>query len=50
MYQIMEAAQLSPVCPLCRYENECECQLLLKEMLERLNKVSGASPWIWVDS
>uniref|UniRef100_A0ABI7VW12 Filensin n=1 Tax=Felis catus TaxID=9685 RepID=A0ABI7VW12_FELCA len=22
----------------CKYENECECQLLLKEMLERLNK------------
>ncbi|XP_006902147.1 PREDICTED: filensin [Elephantulus edwardii] len=22
----------------CKYENECECQLLLKEVLERLNK------------
>uniref|UniRef100_A0A8C5VAH5 Filensin n=1 Tax=Microcebus murinus TaxID=30608 RepID=A0A8C5VAH5_MICMU len=34
----MAAAQLLLICPICRYENECECQLLLKEMLERLNK------------
>ncbi|XP_008047665.1 filensin-like [Carlito syrichta] len=27
-----------PVFSRRRYENECECQLLLKEMLERLNK------------
>ncbi|KAF0871088.1 BFSP1 protein, partial [Crocuta crocuta] len=25
----------------CKYENECECQLLLKEMLERLNKAKS---------
>ena len=39
-YGIMEAVQLLLLCRICRYENECECQLLLKEMLERLNKVS----------
>lgn len=39
-YRITEAAQLSLLCPTCRYENECECQLLLRDMLKRLNKVS----------
>lgn len=32
----------------CRYENECECQLVLKEMLQRLNKVSCAYLWALV--
>lgn len=35
-----------PVCLICRYENERESQLVLKEMLDRLNKVSGILPWL----
>lgn len=40
MHEIIGMAQLLLMCSIFRYENECECQLVLKEMLERLNKVS----------